>query len=71
MIVGNIIGGNFLTTNSTNFHEWGAASPENFIIGFIRVHSFYSWLASLQPRTARSLLTPFIMLRTKILFNHQ
>jgi hypothetical protein len=29
----------YLTTNSTNFHEWGAASPENFIIGFIRVHS--------------------------------
>jgi len=39
MIVGKIMdGGNFLTTNSTNFHEWGAASPENFIIGFIRVH---------------------------------
>ena len=31
--------GNFLTTNSTNFHECGAASPENFIVGFIRVHS--------------------------------
>jgi hypothetical protein len=29
-----------LTTNSTNFHEWGAASPENFVIGLIRVHSF-------------------------------
>jgi len=39
IIVGNIIGGNFLTTNSTNFHEWGAASPENFIVGFIRVYS--------------------------------
>jgi hypothetical protein len=46
----------YLTTNSTNFHEWGAASPENFIIGFIRVHSFYSWLVSLQPRSACSLL---------------
>jgi len=31
------------TTNKTNFHEWGAASPGNFIVGFIRVHSFYSW----------------------------
>jgi hypothetical protein len=31
------------TTNKTNFHEWGAASPGNFILGFIRVHSFYSW----------------------------
>jgi phage protein U len=32
-----------LTTNKTNFHEWGAASPGNFILGLIRVHSFYSW----------------------------
>jgi hypothetical protein len=60
-----------LTTNITNFHEWGAASPENFIIGFIRVHSFYSWLVSLQPRSACSLLIPFIMLPARILFNHQ
>jgi hypothetical protein len=29
----------FLTTNRTNFHELGAASPENFILGFIRVYS--------------------------------
>ena len=43
MIVGKIIGWNFLTTNSTNFHEWGAASRENFIVSFIRVHSEYSW----------------------------
>ena len=26
------------TTKSTNFYEWGAASPENFGFGFIRVH---------------------------------
>ena len=26
-----------LTTNKTNFHEWGAASPENFVFGLIRV----------------------------------
>jgi hypothetical protein len=25
--------------NSTNFHEWGAAPPENFLVGIIRVHS--------------------------------
>ena len=57
MIVGKIIGWNFLTTNSTNFHEWGAASRENFIVGFIRVHSEYSWfIFSLQPGSARSLL---------------
>jgi hypothetical protein len=35
--------GIFLTSNGTNFHESGAASPKNFIVGFIRVHSFYSW----------------------------
>ena len=28
-----------LTTNKTNFREWGAASPEDFIVPFIRVHS--------------------------------
>ena len=28
-----------LSTNSTNFHEWGAASPENFVFGLMRVHS--------------------------------
>jgi hypothetical protein len=31
------------TTNGTNIHEWGAASPENFLAGIIRVHSRYSW----------------------------
>ena len=31
-----------LSTNSTNFHEWGAASPENFVFGLIRVHSVNS-----------------------------
>jgi hypothetical protein len=24
-----------LTMNRSNFHEWGAASPENFIVGVI------------------------------------
>jgi hypothetical protein len=38
--------GNSLTTNSTNLHEWGAASPENFLAGIIRVHACYSWIKS-------------------------
>jgi hypothetical protein len=29
----------FLTTNRTNFHKWGAASPEMFVFGLIRVDS--------------------------------
>jgi hypothetical protein len=29
--------------NRTNFHEWGAASPENFFVGFIRVYLRTSW----------------------------
>jgi hypothetical protein len=33
----------FLTTNKTSFHEWGAASLENFIASIIRVHSGNSW----------------------------
>jgi hypothetical protein len=33
----------FFTTNRTNFHEWGAASPENFIFDMIRVYSKNSW----------------------------
>jgi len=33
----------FLTTNRTSFHEWAAASPEDFIFGFIRVYSLDSW----------------------------
>jgi hypothetical protein len=40
--------GDLLTTNRTNFHEWGAASPENLLVGFIRVHSGYSWLKNIQ-----------------------
>jgi hypothetical protein len=28
-----------LTTNSTSFHEWGAAAPEILLVCFIRVHS--------------------------------
>ena len=32
-----------LTTNRTNFHESGEASPENFIGGVIRVCSGNSW----------------------------
>jgi hypothetical protein len=30
-----------LTANSTNFREWGAASPENFVFGLIRVRSWF------------------------------
>jgi hypothetical protein len=33
----------FLTTNRTNFHEWGAGSAEMFVFGFIRVDSENSW----------------------------
>jgi hypothetical protein len=36
-----------LTTKKTNFHEWGAASLENFIDGVIRVHSKNSWFKCL------------------------
>ena len=31
--------GDFLITNRTNFHEWGAASLEMFVFGLIRVDS--------------------------------
>jgi hypothetical protein len=37
-----------LSTNSTNFHELGAASPGNFLSGLIRVHSVNSWLKNVQ-----------------------
>ena len=43
-----------LTTKRTNFHEWGAASPENFIVGVIRVHSKNSWFKCLVPRHSSS-----------------
>jgi hypothetical protein len=43
--------GIFLTTNRTNFYEWGAASPENFIVGLIRVYSKNSWFKT--QRTTR------------------
>ncbi len=33
----------YLTTNKTNFHEWEAASLENFTVGVIRVYSENSW----------------------------
>ena len=32
-----------LTTNSTNCHEWGAASPENVVFRLMRVYSVNSW----------------------------
>jgi hypothetical protein len=32
-----------LTTNRTNFHEWGAASLEMFVFGLIRVDSKNLW----------------------------
>ena len=31
------------SANRSNFHERGAASPENFIIGFIRVYLRIAW----------------------------
>ena len=31
----------YSTTNCTNFHEWGAASPQILLAGFIRVHAGY------------------------------
>ncbi len=37
-----------LPTNSTNFHELGAASAEIFAFGFIRVHSVNSWFKNVQ-----------------------
>jgi hypothetical protein len=36
-----------LTTKRTNFHEGGAASLENFLVGMIRVHSKNSWFKCL------------------------
>jgi hypothetical protein len=38
-----MIDGIISTTNRTNFHEWGAASPEMFVFGLIRVDSENSW----------------------------
>ena len=43
-----------LSTNSTNFHEWGAASPENFVFGLIRVHSVTSWFKNVQRLNIRA-----------------
>ena len=33
----------FSTTNGSNFNKWGAASPQIFLAGIIRVHWGYSW----------------------------
>ena len=38
----------FSTTNGSNFHERVAASPENLLVGFIRVHSGYSWFKGIR-----------------------
>ena len=38
----------FSTTNGSNFHERGAASPENLLVDFIRVHSGYSWFKDIR-----------------------
>jgi hypothetical protein len=38
----------FSTTNGSNFHEWGAASPEILLVGFIRVYSGYSWFKNIR-----------------------
>ena len=33
--------------SGANVHEWGVASPENFIVGMIRVYSGNSWFKCL------------------------
>jgi hypothetical protein len=38
----------FSTTNGSNFHEYGAASPRIFLVGFIRGDSGYSWFKDIQ-----------------------
>jgi hypothetical protein len=42
-----------LTANRTNFHEWGAASPEMFVFGLIRVNSSHSWVKNIPSFTDR------------------
>jgi len=43
----------FSTTNGSNFHEWGAASLEILLAGFIRVHSDYSWFKDIRAAQAQ------------------
>jgi hypothetical protein len=38
----------YSTTNCTNFHEWGAASPQILLAGFIRVHAGYLWFKDIR-----------------------
>ena len=33
--------------SGANFHEWGVASPENLLVGMIRVYSENSWFKCL------------------------
>jgi hypothetical protein len=40
-----------LSTNNTDFHEWGAASPQILLVGIIRAYSRHSWLDSLNLQT--------------------
>ena len=39
----SVTNGIYLTANGTNFHEWAAALPENFIGVLIRADSENSW----------------------------
>jgi hypothetical protein len=48
----------FSTTNCTIFHEWGAASPEILLAGFIRVHSVYSWFKDIRAAGAQRGVRP-------------
>jgi hypothetical protein len=38
----------FSTTNGSNFNKWGAASPQIFLAGIIRVHWGYSWFKEIR-----------------------
>ncbi len=41
-------GTHFSTANGSNFHEWEAALPEILLVGFIRVHSGFSWFKDIR-----------------------
>jgi hypothetical protein len=43
----------FSTTNGSNFNKWGAASPQIFLAGIIRVHWGYSWFKDIRARSAQ------------------
>jgi hypothetical protein len=47
-----------LAANGSNFHEWGAASPENLFAGLIRVHSWFKCAALGHPGRTGSFAFP-------------